>query len=61
MNDMIEIKKKPSELVWDVDHKFKRLKGKLNYPITYMKHINLFFNSLLAHLKYSLRQQKFQT
>jgi hypothetical protein len=61
MNEMIEIKKKPGESVWEVDQKFKRLKGKLKYPITDMQHRHLFVNSLLAHLKYPLRQQKFQT
>jgi hypothetical protein len=29
MNEMIEIKQKPGESVWEVDQKFKRLKGKL--------------------------------
>jgi hypothetical protein len=36
MNEMIEIKQKARELVWEIDHKFKRLKGKLKYPITDM-------------------------
>jgi hypothetical protein len=39
MNEMIEIKQNPGELVWEVDQKFKRLKGKLKYPITDMQHI----------------------
>jgi hypothetical protein len=33
----------------------------LKYAITDMQHRNLFVNSLLPHLKYPLRQQKFQT
>jgi hypothetical protein len=37
------------------------LKGKLKYAMTDMQHRNLFVNSLLPHLKYPLRQQKFQT
>jgi hypothetical protein len=45
----------------DVDQKFKRLKGKLKYPITNIQHRNLFVNSLFPHLKYPLRKQKFQT
>jgi hypothetical protein len=61
MTEMIEIKKKPEELVWEVDHRFKILKGKLKYPITDMQHRHLFVNSLLAHLKYPLRKKKFQT
>jgi hypothetical protein len=61
MNEMIEIRKKPSDSVWEIDHRFKRLKGKLKYAITDMKHRNLFVNSLLPHLKYPLRQLKFQT
>jgi hypothetical protein len=61
MNEMIEIKKKPGESVWEVDQKFKKIKGKLKYPITDMQHRYLFFNSLLPHLKYPLRQQKFQS
>jgi len=61
MNVMIEIRQKPRESVWDIDHIFKRLKGKLKYVMTYMQHMHLFVNSLLRHLKYPLRQQTFQT
>jgi hypothetical protein len=61
MNEMIEIKQKPGESVWEIDQKFKRLKGKLKYPITDMQHRKLFINSLFPHFKYPLRQQKFQT
>jgi len=61
MNEMIEVKRNPSDLVWEVDRKFKRLKGKVKYHITDMKHKHLFVNFLLAHQKYPLRQQKFQT
>jgi hypothetical protein len=61
MNEMIEIRKKPGESVWEIDQRFKCLKGKLKYAITDMQHRHLFVNSLLPHLKYPLRQQKFQT
>ena len=61
MNEMIEIRKKPSESIWEIDQRFKCLKGKLKYAITDMQDRNLFVNSLLPHLKYPLRQQKFQT
>jgi len=61
MNEMIEIKKKLGESVWEVDQKFKRLKGKLKYTITDTQHTHLFVNYLLPHLKYPLRQQKFQS
>jgi hypothetical protein len=61
MNEMIEINKKRGESVWEVDQKFKRLKGKLKYPITDMKHRHLFVTSSLSHLKYPLRQQKFHS
>jgi hypothetical protein len=61
MNKMIEIRQKPRECVWEIDHIFKRLKGKLKYLMTDMKHGHLFINSLLPHLKYPLRQQKFHT
>jgi hypothetical protein len=61
MNEMIEIRKKPGESVWEIDQRFKCLKGKLKYVMTNMQHRNLFVNSLLPHLKYPLRQQKFQT
>ena len=60
MNEMIEIKQKPGESVWEIENKFKRLKGKLKYPITYMQLRQLFINSLLPHFKSPLRQQKFQ-
>jgi hypothetical protein len=60
MNEMIEIRQKPGESVWDIDQRFKRLKGKLKYLMTEMQHGHLFLNSLLPHLKYPLRQQKFQ-
>jgi hypothetical protein len=61
MNEMIEIRKKLGESVWEIDQRFKHLKGKLKYAITDMQHRHLFVNSLLPHLKYPLRQQKFQT
>jgi hypothetical protein len=61
MNEMIEIKQKIGESVWEVDQKFKRLKGKLKYTIIDTQHRNLFVNSLFPHLKYPLRQQKFQS
>ena len=61
MNEMIEIRHKLGESVWDIDHRFKPMKCKLKYAITDMQHRHLFVNSLLPHLKYPLRQQKFQT
>jgi hypothetical protein len=61
MNEMIEIKEIPGEPIWEIDQRFKRLKEKLKYAITDMQHRHLFVNSLLPHLKYLLRQQKFQT
>jgi hypothetical protein len=61
MNEMIEIKEIPGEPIWEIDQRFKRLKEKLKYAITDMQHRHLFVNSLLPHLKYPLRQQKFQT
>jgi hypothetical protein len=36
MNEMIEIIHKPRESVWEIDHRFKRLKGKIKYVMTYM-------------------------
>jgi hypothetical protein len=48
------------ESVGEIDQIFKRLKGKLKYLMTEMQHQHLFVNSLLPHLKYPLRQQKFQ-
>jgi hypothetical protein len=59
MNEMIEIRQKPRESIWEIDHRFKRLKGKMKYVMTDMQHRHLFTNSLLPHLKYPLRQQKF--
>jgi hypothetical protein len=61
MNEMIEIRKKTSESAWEIYQRFKRMKGKLKYEIIDMQHRHLFVNSLLPHLKYPLRQQKFQT
>jgi hypothetical protein len=61
MNKMIEIRQKLGESVWKIDKIFKRLKGKLKYLMTDMQHRHLFVNSLLPHLKYPLRQRKFQT
>jgi hypothetical protein len=60
MNEMIEIRQKLGESIWEIAHMFKRLKDKLKYVMTDMKHKHLFVNSLLPHLKYPLRQQKFQ-
>jgi hypothetical protein len=61
MNEMIEIRQKQGESVWEIDHGFKRLKGKLKYVMKYMQHRHIFVNSLPPHLKCPLRQQKFQT
>jgi hypothetical protein len=60
MNEMIEIRQKLGEFVWEIDQRFKHLKGKLKYAMTDMQHRNLFVNSLLPHLKYPLRHHKFQ-
>jgi hypothetical protein len=59
MNDMIEIRQKLGESIWEIDQRFKRLKGKLKYLMTEMQHQHLFVNSLLPHLKYPLQQHKF--
>ena len=61
MNEMIEIKKKPRESVWEVDRKFKRLKDKLTYTITSTQQRHLFVNSLFPHLKYPLGQHKLKS
>jgi hypothetical protein len=53
---MIEIRQKPGESVWEIDQRFNQLKGNLKYLMTYMQHIHLFINSLLPHLKYTLRK-----
>jgi hypothetical protein len=60
MNEMIKIRKKRGESVWEIDQRFKQLKGKLKYLMIDMQHRHLFVNSLLPHLKYPLRQQNFQ-
>jgi len=61
MNEMIEFRQKPSQSVWKIDHRFNHLKSTLKYVMTDMQHRHLFVNSLLTHLKYPLRQKKFQT
>ena len=61
MNEIIEIRQKLGESVWENYQRFKKLKGKLKYLMTEMQHRHLFIKSLLPHLKYPLRQQKFQT
>jgi hypothetical protein len=61
MNEMIEIRQKLGEYLWEIDQRFKRLKIKLKYLMTYIQHMHLFVNSLLPHFKYQMRQQKFQT
>ena len=61
MNEMIKVRQEIGEFIWDIDQKFKTLKGKLKYPIFDMQHTQFFINSLLPHFKYPLRQQKFQT
>jgi len=33
MNEMIEIRKKLGESFWEIDQRFKNLKGKLKYEI----------------------------
>jgi tellurite resistance-related uncharacterized protein len=59
MNEMIKIRQKTRESVWEIDQRFKRMKGKLKYLMTDMQHRHMFVNSLLPHLKYPLRQKKF--
>jgi hypothetical protein len=54
MNEMIEIRQKPRESIWEIDQIFKRIKGKLKYLMTDMQHRRLFINSLLPHSKYPL-------
>jgi hypothetical protein len=61
MNEMIEIRQKPGESVWEIDQRFKCLKGKLRYAMIDMHHRHMFVNSMLPHLKYPLRQQKFKS
>jgi hypothetical protein len=61
MNEMIEIRQKPGESVWEIDQRLKKLKRKLKYLMIEMQHRHLIVNSLLPHLKYPLRQQNFQT
>jgi hypothetical protein len=61
MNEMTDIKQKLGESVWEVDQKFKRLKGKLKYTIIDTQHRHFFFNFVFPHLKYPLRQHKFQS
>jgi hypothetical protein len=36
MNEMIEIRQKPGESVWDIDQRFKRLNGNLKYIMNEM-------------------------
>jgi hypothetical protein len=38
MNEMIEIRQKLVEFVWEIDQRFKRLKGNLKYLMTNMQH-----------------------
>jgi hypothetical protein len=54
MNEMIDIRQKPGESVWNIDQRFKQFKGKMKYIMTYMEHRNMFVSSLLPHLKYPL-------
>jgi hypothetical protein len=56
MNEIIEIRQKLGEFVWEIDQRFKLLKGKLKYLMIDMQQRHMFVNSLLPHLKYPLRQ-----
>jgi hypothetical protein len=47
MNEVIEIRQKPGEYVWDIDQRFKQLKGKIKYVMIDMQHRHLFVNSFL--------------
>jgi hypothetical protein len=57
MNEMIYIKHNPGESIWEVDNKFKRIKGNLKYTITDTHHRHLFVNYLFPYLKYPLRKK----
>jgi hypothetical protein len=56
MNDMIYIRQKTREYVWEIDQIFKRLNGKMKCVMKNMQHRHLLVNSLLPHLKYPSRQ-----
>jgi hypothetical protein len=49
INEMILIRKKLGDSVWEIDHRFKCLKGNLKYEIIDMQHRQLFVISLLPH------------
>jgi hypothetical protein len=44
MNKMIEIRQKIGESVWDIEQRFKQLKGKVKYVMTNMQHRHMFVN-----------------
>jgi hypothetical protein len=58
MNEMIKIRKKPGDFIWDIDQRFKRMKGKLKYLMNNMKHWHLFVNSLLPTLEITIATKK---
>jgi hypothetical protein len=58
MNEMIEIRQKPREFVWDIDQRFKRLKGKLKYVMKYMQHRHMFCQLTITTLEISTATTK---
>jgi hypothetical protein len=58
MNEMIEIRQKPGESVWEIDQRFKRLKGKLKYLMIDMQHRHLFRQFTATTLKISIATTK---
>jgi hypothetical protein len=51
---MIEIRQKPGEFVWEIDQRFKRLKGKLKYLMNEMQHQTLVCQFTTPTIKISI-------
>jgi hypothetical protein len=57
MNEIIEIRKKPGESVWEIYHRFKRLKGTLKYAITDMQHRHI-YELIVTTLEVSFKKEE---
>jgi hypothetical protein len=58
IRELKEIKQKVAEPVWEFDHKFKTLTGRLNFQIPDEQNKEWFITTLLPHIRVPLMQHK---
>ena len=60
ITELKDIKKLPTESMWDFDHKFKALIDQVSFEFAPEQHKEWFIAVLLPHIRLPLMQQKLQ-